>query len=77
MGGSELLLLPDYLTPEQQDAVEIEGASCLEFCKEQMGKEGRGKSPFIKINDEVISEASVQTALEKINELLAAGGGIC
>jgi hypothetical protein len=47
--------------------VEIEGASCLEFCKEQMGKEGRGKSPFIKINDEVISEASVQSALEKIN----------
>jgi NADH:ubiquinone oxidoreductase subunit E len=69
MGSSELLLLKDYLRPGQREAVELEGASCLDLCKNQRC----GKSPFVKINGEVFPEASIQMVLERINALLAAG----
>jgi NADH:ubiquinone oxidoreductase subunit E len=45
--------------------VEIEGITCLEKCKNTEC----GKTPFVLVNDEVISDATLAKVLEKINEI--------
>lgn len=53
-GGADLLLYNDFLNPEVLEECEIEGSSCLEFCKCGGGKaDGEGKPPFISINGKV------------------------
>ena len=45
--------------------VEVEGITCFEKCKNHEC----GKAPFVKINDEIIQEASLIKVLEKIEEI--------
>jgi NADH:ubiquinone oxidoreductase subunit E len=66
MGGSELLLLEEYMTEEQRQAVEMEGSPCFGFCREHTF----GKSPFVTVNGERIEKATIQTVLERIDTLL-------
>ena len=55
MGASELMLLEEELSPELKEIVEIEGITCLDLCKNAEC----GKAPFVKINDQVLSQASL------------------
>jgi NADH:ubiquinone oxidoreductase subunit E len=66
MGGSELLLLVDYLSPEELDRVEIEAVDCFGFCN----KAEAGKSPFVTINEERLDQASIQSVTGRIRELI-------
>lgn len=65
MGGSEILVIEDSLPKNLKDIVEIEGITCLEKCKNSV----YGKPPFVLVNDQIISEATLGKVLEKINEL--------
>ena len=67
MGASEIMLLEEELSPELKEIVEIEGITCLDLCKHVEC----GKAPFVKINDQVISQASLPLVLEKIHQLVA------
>ena len=67
MGASEIMLLEEELSPELKEIVEIEGITCLDLCKHAEC----GKAPFVKINDQVISQASLPLVMEKIRQLAA------
>jgi NADH:ubiquinone oxidoreductase subunit E len=45
--------------------VELEGAICLGFCKDNK----QGKAPFVKINGQPLEQASMQSVLERIDAL--------
>ncbi|MBO8457796.1 MAG: hypothetical protein IAA81_06170 [Spirochaetes bacterium] len=66
MGGSELLLLEENLPENLRDKVEIEGRTCIEECKHGEN----GKAPFVKVNGELVSSASIPTVIEKIQQIL-------
>ena len=65
MGASEILVLEDSLPDELKGIVEIEGLTCLEKCKNTEC----GKAPFVLVNDEIITEATLAKVLDKINEI--------
>ena len=66
MGASEIMLLEEQLPSELQDIVEVQGITCFEVCKNSEC----GKAPFVKINDEIISEASLPKLLLEFRNLL-------
>ena len=66
MGASELLLLEELLPEELKDKVEIEGVTCLEKCKST--GIGNAKAPFVLVDDELVSSATVQSVIAKIEE---------
>ena len=66
MGGSHLQALEEHLPPEYAAWVEITGARCLGCCKE--GQYGR--APYVRVNDEVMQEATIPKLLHRIEELL-------
>lgn len=65
MGASDILLLEENLPEELKNRVELEGASCLGHCKNS----SQGKAPFVIINDELVSNASVLSVVARIREL--------
>jgi NADH:ubiquinone oxidoreductase subunit E len=65
MGASELQTLEDALPEELRAKVEIKGARCLGFCKERH----YGRSPFVIINGEVMSEATLPKVIRRIEEI--------
>lgn len=67
MGASEIMLLEEELSPELKEIVEIEGITCLDLCKNAEC----GKAPFVKINDQVLSQATLPLVMEKIRQLAA------
>ncbi|HKL84825.1 MAG TPA: NAD(P)H-dependent oxidoreductase subunit E [Treponemataceae bacterium] len=64
MGASEILLLEESLPEELKSRVEIEGATCLGFCKDSKN----GKAPFVLVNGELIAGATLPNVLMKIQE---------
>ena len=70
MGSAYLQSLEDHLEPDIREMVEIEGVRCLGLCK----GENYGKAPYVKINGEIISEATLPVVLGRI-EMLARGEG--
>ncbi|MCH5304977.1 MAG: hypothetical protein J1E79_00690 [Rikenella sp.] len=66
MGGAELQLLGEYLPDAIADRVEIRGATCLDFCN----REGSGKAPFVRVGEELITEATVAKVVEAIKQQL-------
>lgn len=65
MGASEIMLLEEELSPELRDMVEVEGVTCLDLCKDA----ACGKAPFVRINDEILAQATLLSVLEKIQQL--------
>jgi len=70
MGASELQDLEHLLPEELVDKVEISGASCLGICRQ----DNYGKAPFVTVDEEVISHATINTIIEKIYEKLSLRG---
>jgi NADH:ubiquinone oxidoreductase subunit E len=64
MGASELLLLKENLPENLKNKVIIEGVTCLDKCKNPKN----GKSPFVIVDDELISDATINKVIEKITE---------
>lgn len=67
MGSSHLLTLADYLDPAELERVKITGARCLGYCED-----GRhSNAPYVLIDDEVLSEATLPTLLSALRERLS------
>lgn len=67
MGGSHLQELTEILPKKYGDKVEVNGSTCLEMCSNNTEY---SKAPYVRVNDEIISEATTEKVVEKINEIL-------
>jgi len=65
MGASDILLLEEELAPPLRERVEIEGVTCLGYCKDQKA----GKAPFVTINGETMAAATLPKVIARIREL--------
>jgi NADH:ubiquinone oxidoreductase 24 kD subunit len=65
MGGSDLLLLEENLPAGLRDRVEIEGSNCLGFCRNA----GSGKAPYVTIDGELMSAATLPMVIQRIREI--------
>lgn len=67
MGGSNLQELNDIIPQKYGDKVEIAGANCLGLCSINWEY---SKAPYVKVNETVVSEATVEKVLEEIDKQL-------
>lgn len=65
MGSSHLQNLPQELPSALLEAVEINWKRCLGLCHSN-----QGKAPFVIINEEVVSEATMPRIVEKVEYML-------
>ena len=68
MGASKLQEIESLLPPQYKNKVEIKANTCLDLCKNSTYM----KAPFVKVDGEIISEATVEKVLNaierKVNE---------
>lgn len=62
MGASKLQDLESSLPPQFKGRVDIKAATCLELCNDKTFM----KAPFVKVDGEIISEATVEKVLKAI-----------
>jgi NADH:ubiquinone oxidoreductase subunit E len=67
MGGSNLQELNDIIPQKYGDKVEITGANCLGLCSINWEY---SKAPYVKVNEEVVADATVDKVLEEIDRQL-------
>ena len=67
MGGSNLQELNDIIPQKYGDKVELSAANCLGMCSINWEY---SKAPYVKVNEEVVSEATVEKVLEEIDKQL-------
>jgi NADH:ubiquinone oxidoreductase subunit E len=63
MGGGNLQELNDIIPKKYGDKVEILGSNCLGLCSINWEY---SKAPYVKVDDEVVTEATVEKVLEVI-----------
>ena len=67
MGGSNLQELNDIIPKKYGEKVEITGSPCLGLCSINWEY---SKAPYVKVDEEVVAEATVQKVLEEIDKKL-------
>jgi len=67
MGGSNLQELNEIIPQKYGDKVELSAANCLGLCSINWEY---SKAPYVKVNEEVVSEATVEKVLEEIDKQL-------
>ena len=67
MGGSNLQELNDIIPKRYGDKVEISGSPCLGLCSINWEY---SKAPYVKIDEDVVSEATVEKVLEALDKKL-------
>lgn len=67
MGGSNLQELNEIIHNKYGDKVTISGANCLGLCSINWEY---SKAPYVKVNDEVVAEATVEKVLAEIDKQL-------
>ena len=67
MGGSNLQGLNEIIPQKYGDKVELSAANCLGLCSINWEY---SKAPYVKVNEEVVSEATVEKVLEEIDKQL-------
>lgn len=67
MGGADLQLLDEHLSPEILERVEIKGAPCLDCCN--TGE--KHSAPYVKVGDVLVSEATLEKVAEVIRTKLS------
>lgn len=67
MGGAELQVIDEHLTSEMLELVNIKGSPCLEHCNNPTSD---SKAPYVEVNGEIISEATIVKVVEAINKVL-------
>ncbi len=67
MGGNELAELKDIIPAKYRDKVELTAIPCLELCSKQ---ENFSQAPYVTVNDEIITQATVDKVLEAIDKIL-------
>ena len=68
MGGSNLQELNDIIPQKYGDKVELSAANCLGLCSINWEY---SKAPYVKVNEEVVSEATVEKVIAEIDRQLA------
>jgi NADH:ubiquinone oxidoreductase subunit E len=67
LGAAELQDLENFLPGDLKSKVDICGATCLGFCK----NENYGKAPFVRIDGKkIISNATVHSVIEELKNYL-------
>jgi NADH:ubiquinone oxidoreductase subunit E len=66
MGAAHLQRMDEVLTGELRDVAEIEGCRCLGFCNDK----SRGVPPFVMVEDECISSATIDSVIASIQRHL-------
>lgn len=64
MGAADLIVIEDLLDPAVRDRVEVVGVTCMDLCKD----EAHGKPPFVVIDGETLSEATLDKVLGRIDQ---------
>ncbi|QBG45985.1 hypothetical protein EGM51_00605 [Verrucomicrobia bacterium S94] len=64
MGGAHLLTFNDMLDPVTAQYVNLTGSHCLGLC----AHEKNGKAPFARVNDRVVSDATLNKLLRAVRE---------
>lgn len=67
MGGSNLHDLIEIVPKKYSDKVEVSGSNCLGLCSINWEY---SKAPYVKVDDDVITEATVEKVLEAIDKKL-------
>ena len=67
MGGANLQELKDLIPRKYGDKVEVTPSNCLGLCSINWEY---SKAPYVKVNEEVVSEATVEKVLEEIDRQL-------
>jgi NADH:ubiquinone oxidoreductase subunit E len=63
LGGAHLMMLEDVLPADLKDQVEISGSTCLQACRN-----GQSHPPFVRINDFLMSEASISKIVDYLRK---------
>ena len=62
MGASKLQEIEQYIPPQYKNKVEVKAHTCLDLCKNATYM----KAPFVKLDGEIISEATVEKIIQAI-----------
>lgn len=68
MGGANLQELHDIIPKKYGDKVELTASNCLDLCAINWEY---SKAPYVKVNEEVVSEATAEKVIEEIDRQLA------
>ncbi len=68
MGAAQIQSLEFNAPADIADKIEIIEERCMNLCKDIKTRYNRG--PFVKINDELIEEATYEKVVDKIREVL-------
>lgn len=67
MGGNNLQELNEIIPQKYGDKVEVSGSPCLGLCSINWEY---SKAPYVKVDDEIVQEATVEKVLEAIEKKL-------
>ena len=67
MGSSNLQNLTELIPPKFGDKVEVVGSPCLGVCSTNWEY---SKAPYVKVNDTIVQEATVDKVIEEIERQL-------
>ncbi|MBR1373664.1 NAD(P)H-dependent oxidoreductase subunit E [bacterium] len=67
MGGANLQELIDIIPRKYGDKVEVSGSQCLGMCSI---KWNYSKAPYVKVDDDIIEEATVEKVLDAVSKKL-------
>lgn len=70
MGSSYLQELMEIVPKKYDDRVEVSSSPCLGLCSINWEY---SKAPYVKVDNEVVSEATVEKVLEEINKKINNG----
>lgn len=68
MGGANLQELNELIPKKYGDKVEVLGSNCLGLCSINWEY---SRAPYVKVNEKVVSEATVEKVLAEIDKQLA------
>ncbi len=64
MGAADLITIEDLVAEPLRDRVHVEGISCLGLCRD----ESHGKPPFVIIDGQTLSEATLDKVLARVEQ---------
>lgn len=67
MGASNLQSLTDIVSKKYGETVEVSGSPCLGVCSTNWEF---SKAPYVKVNNEIVQEATVEKVLAEIERQL-------
>ena len=67
MGAADLVSVKENLTPDELAKINIEGSNCLGCCKGY-----NPQNPYVKVNDKIIENVTVESLLLQIRLALKA-----